>query len=536
MQERKPPEIKRTLADRIGNALDRLVYAVAPVAGAKRMEFRRRFDEGQVRMAAHDGAKYDETRGSSWIGSRLSPDAALEEDREELLSRSQELYRNDSVGGSIDTRVNLVVSYGFTPQAAIQPREGITQAQADTWNDQLELVYDQLYPRIAISGKESLWESLRLVERLNAYAGESITILSDVGHPDKPVPLAVEVIDPFRLETPPDKIANPRIRMGIEYDAKGRITHYHIRRTHPGDTRNVNYEYDRISAARVLHVFERWFAGQSRGYPWLTRTLNRIKDKKDYGEATIIAAQVEACHAAFVETIDPLGAAGSNAAGTTTTGQTYQEVRPGGVHYLRPGEKVSFGDPSRPGNTFSPFMEWISRDMAAGMNFPYEMLAKNWGGLSFAAGRLSLADCRLFVKSQQKLLTESWLGPVWHRMVEEAVIVGAVNIPPRLYQRMPWVFHAHEWGPPAWPYALTPREEIESKIAAIDANLMTKQKVISEDGAWWREVFAQRAVEMEEERKLKILPGTAEAEVQAEAAATIEAQNADQEMAQEAAV
>lgn len=534
MQERATPTKPRTIASRFGELVDQFVYAFSPVAGAKRMDFRRRYNA--VSMHTHEGARTDESRGSSWIGSRLSPDSALEEDRAELLSRSQELYRNDSIGGAVDTRVNLVVSYGFTPQAAIVPRDGISQEQADSWNDQLELIYDQLYPRIGISGRQSLWEDLRLVERLHGYAGESITVLSDVGHPDKPVPLATEVIDPFRLETPPSQANNPRVRMGIEYDTKGRITHYHIRKTHPGDTKNLSWEYDRVPADRVLHVYEKWFAGQSRGYPWLTRSLNRIKDGKDVGEATIIAMQVEACHAAFVKGGDPYDTATNAASGTNSTGQRYQEIRPGGIHYLGVGEEITFGSPSRPGNSFAPFMEWNDRNKAAGMNFPYEMLAKNWGGLSFAAGRLVLAEARLSTEAQQKRLTESWLSPIWCRMVEEAVIVGAVDIPPRLYQRMPWAFKAHEWGPPAWPYALTPREEIDATIAEVEANFTTKQRVIAKKGGWWRDVFKQRAVEREEERTLKIQPGSAAEEVRAEADAVIDARNAEQEMAKEAAV
>jgi lambda family phage portal protein len=321
--------------------------------------------------------------------------------------------------------------------------------------------------------------------------------------------------------------------MGVEYDAKGRIVAYWIRQTHPNDSKALNFKYDRLPASRVLHVLEKWFAGKSRGYPWFTRTLNRIKDGKDLGEATIIAAQVEACFAAFVHTSDPVGAAAAAATGTTASNARLQEVRPGGIHYLGHNESVEFGNPTRPGSTFAPFMEWNDRNKAAGMNIPYEMLAKNWGGLSFSGGRLALTDSRLFVDSQQKLLAEKLLAPIWHRIVEESVIVGAVDIPPRLYQRIPWAFRAHEWGSPAWPYALTPREEIDAAIAEVEANITTKQKVIAKRGGWWREVFAQRAIEREEERRLKIQPGSAEAEVEQE---LLEARNAEQEMGQEAAV
>lgn len=533
MKEVKQPVYTRTIADRLGEVADGIVAIFNPIEGARRIKFRSDFR--RAIMGAHEGAANDDTRGHSWLASRLAPDLALEEDLPNLRTRSRELYRNDSSGGAIDTRINLVVSYGFTPQAAIVARVGITQEQADTWNDQLELVYDQLYPLIGRTGKESLWQCLRLVERHHGFDGESFTILSDVGHPDKPIPLTIEVIDPERVETPPKHTNNPLVRMGVEYDAKGRIVAYHIRKTHPQDTKSVDQSYDRIDASRVLHVFEKWFAGQSRGYPWLTRTLNRIKDGKDLGEATIIKAQVEACFAAFVKTGNAYNAALGSAAGTNSAGRRYQEMAPGGVHYLNAGEEVTFSSPGNPGASFAPFMEWNDRKQAAGMNFPYEMLAKNWGGLSFAAGRLVLAEARLFTESQQKLLTEAWLSPIWSRMVEEAVIVGAVDIPVKLYNQKPWMFKGHEWGPPAWPYALTPREEIDAAITEVENNITTKQKIIAKRGGWWREVFAQRAIERQEERDLDIQPNAAEAENQA-MVNNIEAQNADEEMQQEAAV
>lgn len=532
MKERKAPEKHRTWSDTIGQWADSIVYAFAPVAGAKRREFRQRYNA--VSMHAHEGARTDETRGSSWIGSRLSPDAAIEEDLAELRGRSRELYRNDSIGGTIDTRVNLVVSYGFTPQAAIQPRANVSQSQADQWNEQLELVYWRMYPQFGRTGKESLWQCLRLTERHHGCDGESLTVLSDIGGADKPLPLTVEVIDPERLETPPDKINDPRVRMGIEYDAKGRIVAYYIRKTHPGDPKTYDQSYDRVPADRVIHVFEKWFAGQSRGLPWMTRALNRIKDGKDLGEATIIAAQVEACFAVFIESNNPYGDASAQATLTTASGHRVNELMPGGIHYHGKDQKVTFAQPSRPGNGFEPFMEWNDRQKAAAMNFPYEMLAKNWGGLSFAAGRLSLADARLFVRAQQKLLTEAWLHVIWNRMVEEAVILGAVDIPPRLYSQMPWWFQMHEWGPPAWPYALTPGEEIKAAVLAIDNNLDTKQRYISETGAWFKDVFKQRAIERQMERDGNIQPPSAEVEVQAEAAKAI-AENAEQEIEQEAA-
>jgi capsid protein len=160
---------------------------------------------------------------------------------------------------------------------------------------------------------------------------------------------------------------------------------------------------------------------------------------------------------------------------------------------------------------------------------------KDWRSMSFAGGRLTLSGLRMSVKSSQKLVTEGMLTPIWQRMVDEAVIVGEVDIPPRLYNRMPELFQGHEWRPPAWPYALTPREEIESAISAVEHNFRTKQSVIAEYGDWIDSVFPQRKIERDLERELGIVPETAQIEAQTAAQAVVEAENGEQEQELEAA-
>ena len=515
MTEVKQPEPPpKTVFDRVGEVMDRLVYAFHPEAGIRRMAMRRAHDERQgrrPRYAANDGAESTNTRGSSWLASRLSVDSGLELDLETLKRNSRELYRTDSIGGAVDTRKNLVVSYGFTPQAKIAERKrlGVTAKQAEEWNEELEEVYERLAPRISKCGKRSLWQLCRLVEGCHGYDGESLTILSDRGDVDKPVPLTLEVVDTDRLCTPDGMVGNPRVRLGVEYDATGKIVAYHILDAHPGDTIDVKRTWTRYPADRVLHVFEPWFAGQSRAFPWLTRAINRAKDAKDLDEAAIIAAQVEACYAAFVTSGVSGYDAAEAAATSTVNGRRIEDIRPGTVRYLDRGESVHFGTPTRSAG-YGPIQEWNYRRAAAGMNFPYEMLAKNWAGLSFAGGRLSLTDAKLFVKAQQKLLREAWLAAIWNRMVEESVIVGAVSIPPRLYSRAPWWFQKHEWGDPAWPYALTPGEEIDAAVTSIDNNLRSKASVVAEFGGNWEEVAEARRKERAMERDFEIEPITAE--------------------------
>lgn len=515
MTERKPPAIApKGFLGRLGDAFDSLVCAISPERGVKRLQFRHIHNasqERQVRAAYTDGGERTATRESSWLGSRLSPDSGLEQDLDSLRNKARELYRTDSIGGVIESRANLVVSYGFTPQARIAERAGLATAeQAEAWNAELEEVFARVAPKIGKNGKTSLWQLSRLIERHHGCDGESFTILSDRGDADKPVPLIIEVIDPERVETPPQYIGNPRVRMGVEHDAGGRIVAYHVRDAHPGDTLDWKQTYTRYPADRVLHVFEAWFAGQSRAFPWLTRAINRCKDAKDLDEAAIIAAQVEACHAAFVKPGIGTGAnAATNAATGTQGSRRTEEIRPGMVRYLDDAEEIVFSNPTKT-NGYDALQGWNYRRVSVGMAFPSQMVTNDWSGLSFAGGRLVLTNAKLFVQSQQELLVEMWFSQIWNRLVYEAVTIGACSIPPRLYARNPWWFHRHEWNAPAWSYSINPGDEVNADLDEVNGNLATLASKIAARGGDYADVMRQRQKEVAEQKERGIEPAAAE--------------------------
>lgn len=512
---------RRSLLSRLGSALDRLIFVASPERGARRIAMRSYFERRGVSSRADaeysgggfDGAKKDRLYGERWLGSRLSADSRLDLDLQELRDNSREIYMNHSAGGAVDSRTNNTVGTGFTPIATIEPiedadgNEVLSEAEADKINAQLERLWQTVQPKLDVSRVRSLWDNTRLVDRHFQFDGEGLAVLSDDGDADSPLPLAVEVIDPERLETPPKHAGNPLVRMGVERTAKGKITHYWIRNTHPHDLMDVDLQYDRVPANRVCHVFERWFAGQSRGLPCYTRSLKDLRNEADLAEATIITAQIGACNSAFVTT--PVGAgraASGNSSGTDSRGNRLEAVEPGQINYLNEGEAIAFNTPNPASGTFGPFMDFIYRRIAGGMNWVYEFLAHDWRGVSFAGGRIRLTEARLDCQSRQKFLIELFLSRVWERFVTEAVILGLVDIDPRMFQAHRRAFLAHEFIPPAFPFAVNPSQEMDADIKAVDNNFDTKAaRIAARSGRDIRHVYTEREWEMREERRRGIL-------------------------------
>jgi lambda family phage portal protein len=467
-----------------------------------------------MQNSAYTGADTTSHNKNTWITSRLSADAALADGmaHDTLRARSRQLYRSNPIGGAIDQDVDLVVGTGFTPQAKIMTMiDVVTAKQAKKYNQQLEAIGDTVWPRIDISGTMSLWECTRLMQRHLRFDGEALAVLSDKVRKGSKIPLVVEIVDPDRLETPPSEIANPLCRFGVLKDRDGEITHYYIRTTHPGDDKEFKTDYDKVPADRVIHVFEKWFAGQSRGLPWFTRALHRIQDGEDLTEAGIVAAQVEAC---FVGSITPPPTVGltpdqiaRNMASAVEAVGNIRDMQPGTMRVEMPGTTTTFGSPPHGNNTVAVLQELNYRRIAGALNMAYEMLLKDWRGVSFAGGRLVLQGMRQDVECRQKRLCESWLGRIWCRMVEEAVMFGKCSIPVTSFTQWPEVFTRHKWTPPAWGYAINPLQEVQALVLARDENLITAAEATSSySGEDYEATVEERAAERQLERDLNVVP------------------------------
>jgi len=498
-------------------------------------QHRRQVNRRDPSNHAFEGAGHDRNHGARWMTSSLSADSDLEIDRETATQRARYLYRNESIGGAIDQRKDLVVGTGFTPQAQIRPvPKFITPEQADLYNEQLEEVYEAWSPLAGASGKESVWELSRLVEGHHGYDGESFTILSDVVHPDKPIPLALEVIDPMRVQTPPGLAGDPLCRLGVQYEANAvTIKGYWVRNKHPGDTKDTDQNFTFYEAHRVLHVFEKWFAGQSRGLTWLARTLNAIQDRKDLKEAGIITAQIQSCYVHYVTRaadtgLDAHGNAARNSDRTNSRGHLERDIRPGTEKYLEEGESVVNAQPPTGSSTVDSLQMANDRGIAAALNMAYEMLAKDWRGVSFAGGRIILSGVKIDTETRQERMATRWFREIWHRMVDEAVmLLTEISIPSALYHRKPLWFRRHIWVPQAWGFSISPGEEIEALLKAVDGNLKPKAQAVAEhNGGKWRHVAAARGAERTLERDLDIVPPTlAQGEAQLNSVQQTEQQN-----------
>lgn len=473
-----------TWRDRIDNAIEML----SPSWGEKRKHARFVSDHrSQLRshaskriearmQRAFDAADNGRLRGHRWMASKLSVNSILDGELGDMVARCKEQYRNNSIAASaIDGRVDNVVGKGYTFQSRIQPFDGlISREEARQWNQRIEQKHNVWKRAVRKASKQ------REACRCYGIYGEFFVLMWDDPTSEAPVPLNISVISPERVETPPDKVGRKNIRLGVEFDRNGSPVAYYVRRSEPHDYHEVDYTYDRVPASRMCHVFRKMFPSQVRGVPWLSPVLAPLKDIGDFMETHLINEQASALTMAFIKTPDPMAKALGAAAEVTASGDRIEEMYPAAVEYIGQDDEIVFTDPNRPGGTFAPYIEFRTRQVAAGLRYPYEILAKHFQN-NYSGGRLALIDGRITFGIWQQEEIEGCWDRVDDRFVYELIALGEVDIDPDQYQDNPELYNLHTEIPNGVPW-VDPNKETNAELDGIAGGIGSRTHTLLKIG------------------------------------------------------
>ena len=521
---------------RIGRTIDNVALAIAPSWGMRRLSSRYKRELLEKQLGLFDqlsfswpGAAPNVSRDHRYLGSRMSPDEAIEHDLPTLRRNCVELYRGNTIAhAAVEGRVSYEVGTGLTRQPRVYPEYGLDKERCNAINDRLKDVCDRWSAHGCDKRRRlSLAATQRLMCRSYATYGETFVMLSEAPYRGS-IGLSVDIISPERVETPPELRTDDTVRMGVKYLPNGQIDGYYVRKSHPEAARGYKFGYDfvkRFDATghdRMLHIFDPLFPDQSRGIPWLANAMNRAKDVDDFFEAELIAKQIEACFGLIIKggqnSVSPHEVAEGNASAVAGNGTRIERIEPGMVQYLNHGEEADTLDPARPGASFAPFIELSMRSVAASLNFPYELLAKNFFRTTFSSGRLAMLDGWMGFAMRQQVLVEQGLDPIWRRLVYDAVFVGELDdlVDVQEYMARPYVFERHRWASQARGF-IDPTKEVKAHVEALGAGISTKADIFAEKGQDWEDAEEQLDVEERKRIELRIEREVFERDARAEA-------------------
>ena len=447
---------------------------------------------GQVRQyASARPSRFNVGLGAS---GNSSADAELSTSLTTLRAASRQVMRDASYAKRARTViVNNVIGAGIGLQAQTMTTRGELNKRV---NDDIETQYTEwcCAESCHTGGALHLSDLERTALGQVVEAGEALVRMHYRPFGRSTVPLALELIEAERLasELFDAAIASQQpgahVRMGVEVDDFGRALAYWIRKRHPGDIRTHGSSidhYERVPAADVFHlrIITRW--PQTRGVPWLHTALRKLDSIDQYSQAELQAAQADAAQFATLETEAP-DLTGAGALATNATEQTEEGAKPeialenGMVQELAPGEKLNLHSPERPNTALDPFLRYMLREVAAGLDVSYESLSRDYSQSNYSSSRLALLDDRDTWRVLQQWWIRTFRLPLHKRWLQQAVIGRALaTVPIEQYGPAPLKFEAVKFKPRGWNW-VDPTKEVAAYKEAEKAGYISAEDIIAQ--------------------------------------------------------
>ncbi len=485
------------------NFLDRAISFVSPAAALRRAGAR-------AMLAAYEAAEKGRKNADWRTRVAASADIDIIEDAETINSRARDLARNSWVAKSaLRARRRNTVRTGIVPNSLATKPDGSAWAEVRDAADAAFGEWAKTRRKVDVEGKKNFYGIQRRCVTERMTVGEHFVVWSYT----EGVGLRLQSFEPEQLNltirSHRDDDGTVRdVRGGIEVDEYGAPVAYHFwkrpRNDYLGGGRGL-LDPIRLPANRVFHYADLERALQTRGVSDFAPVVQRIRDFHRFDNAEMWTTIMQACLGVAITSLPgPGGFApglppASGSTGTTASGMPQFDFTPGMVARLQPGEDVKMISPTRPGNTYGPYVDVNLQGIAAGVGHSKGDITRKSEG-SYSAARQDMLTDVAEAEIEQDDLIELFIEPVWRLWFGFWVLEGhaaAYGLTPEMYAADPTRYAAAEFQTPAKPW-IDPQAEANGYEKMLALRLTTRKEIIASQGGRWSRKLREIAQERDE--------------------------------------
>lgn len=395
-----------------------------------------------------------------------------------------EVANNTYADGIVSTLANDVIGTGPRLQLSLRGRTSIEARKA---TEQVEWDFAEWARAIGLA------EKLRLARETRAVSGEAFLLLVTNPGVDHAVKLDVVLVEPEQIATPDRNPLDARSVDGIEFDAYGNPSRYHVLDEHPGEMTGFGSAwgtYRKVDAKHVIHWFRRRRPGQARGMPEIGPSLRVLGEERRFTHATIAAAETAAQHSGVVQSdASPDEADDVEPMDTLDVEQRMLTVMPRGW-------KLSQLKAEHPGTTYPAFKREMIASAARPWSMPYNIAACDSSSYNYSSGRL---DHKTYYKainvdrSSGELTVIDRLFVAYHA---EASLRGIVPVEAGAIESWDWAWF---WD---GDEHVDPVKEANAQKIRLEIGTTTYAEEFAREGKDYETQFVQQAREQGMRRRL----------------------------------
>lgn len=349
----------------------------------------------------------------------------------------------------------------------------------------------------------------------------------------------VQVYDPDRIETPPERADNPNVRDGHVFDQWNRRVGTFVRRSHPSDALKAYSDMDFELVPREtpegrphgFHWFVKTRAGQIRGVSTLVTILKQANMLDKFDDAYLGAATINQVLATYIESPASTEAVAQNIApapGASNTWGMFEnkldyydkvKMRVGGarIPVMPPGDKITMSAVNRAIQDPTYFRNGFLRGFASSVGVSFEQLSKNFSDANYSAARAALLDVWQEIVRLRFWFGQHVLALIYSAVIEEALVKGRVEeavpyLPDHPFSEWRDAWSGCLWTGPGFPQ-IDPEKEAKAAKMLLEMKIESREEIIAQRGRDIEDVFGEIAREREAAEELgfvldPLAPGT----------------------------
>lgn len=427
---------------------------------------------------------------SDFISSSRSADSEIKPSLRILRDRCREISRNHPYAKRY---LQIMTTNVVGPNGVrIQVRKRNDDGSLDSVGNRIIEQAWQTWGRTGfctVDGRMSWSQAQRLFLETLARDGE--VLIQKIKNPaGNPFGFSLKFLEADYLDEGYDARLNNgnEVRMGVELDKRtGKPLNYYLFEDHPHHDQGYGSKTKRhhkiVPADQIIHCYIQERAGQTRGTPWMSNVLSRLKMLDGYEEATLVNARVAASKMGFFTSPEGDGFIGDD----YDNHAPIMDASPGTFTQLPQGMSFQSFDPSSGTESFDEFEKAILRGIASGLGVSYVSLANNLEGVSYSSIRQGTIEDRDHFKMIQQFMIDQFVDPIYRAWLEMAITVGRINLPMGKYD----LFADQVIYRPRGFAWVDPQKEIQASVTALNNGIVSLQDVHSQYGRDTEEIFEQ---------------------------------------------
>jgi lambda family phage portal protein len=425
---------------------------------------------------------------SDWTSSSSNMDSSVRFNLRKIRDRCREQARNnDYAKRYLQLLVtNVVGNNGIKVQSKAREENGELDLIG---NARVEAEWKKWCKKgnCTVDGRLSFLDAQKLFIETLARDGEVLIRHMTSNNPLDPY--RIQFLDADYLDEEENKLLNNKeeIIMGVKLNEHKKPISYFIFKEHPHNTffGKHDREHYELSADDLIHAYMPERAEQTRGLPFMTTALSRLKMLDGYEEAELVAARVGASKMGFF----------TSPAGDQYSGDDMENnytpimnAEAGTFEQLPEGMNFQTFDPQHPTSGFDSFHKSVLRGIASGLGVSYVSLANNLEGVNYSSIRQGTLEERDNYRILQQFMIEHFIEPVFKTwLFRSMTFKDGFDLPDSKYEKFAdnVAFIPRSWG---W---IDPVKEVKANVEGLQAGVVTMQDIQANYGRDVEELFEQ---------------------------------------------